>query len=128
LKPSSRRALIVVLSDFLDAEQLPIGVWRRVARRHEVIALRFVEPREETLPAVGLVDLADAELGTRRLVDTSSQRVRKAYAAAAVERRKRFQEWGRAAGIAGYELSTTSDPIGPLTRIFTGRSHRRGAP
>src|SRR4051812_33759371 len=45
---SWRRALIVVLSDFLSDE--PVGVWRRVARRHQVIALRFVDPREETLP------------------------------------------------------------------------------
>ena len=126
LEPVSRRALVVVLSDFLGTERLPAGVWRKAARRHELIALRLVDPREETLPDVGLVDVEDAEEGTRRLVDSGSNRVRAAYARAAEERRARFQEWCRSTGIAGFEIPTTMDPIGPLTRIFTGRSHRRG--
>src|SRR4051794_3716306 len=71
---STRRALIVVLSDFLGDE--PVGVWRRVTRRHQVIALRVVEPREETLPDAGLLDLEDAEAGGRRVVDAGSSRVR----------------------------------------------------
>lgn len=126
LEPASRRALVVVLSDFLGTERLPVGVWRKAARRHELIALRLVDPREETLPDVGLIDVEDAEQGTRRLVDSGSNRVRAAYARAAAERRARFQEWCRSTGIAGFEIATTTDPIGPLTRIFTGRSHRRG--
>lgn len=124
LRHPARRALIVVISDFLSPE--PVGIWRRAARRHEVVALRVVEPREEELPAAGLVDVRDAETGAVRNVDTSSARVRAAYAQAARERRAAFARWCLAAGITASELRTDADPIGPLTRFFTGRPGRRG--
>jgi uncharacterized protein (DUF58 family) len=122
---AARRALIVVLSDFLSAE--PVAVWRTVSRRHQVIALRFVEPREQTLPAAGLLDLEDSEQRTPCLVDAGSRRVRAAYAEAAARQQTVFRRWCAAAGLAGHEISTTEDPIGPLIHIFTGRATRRGS-
>ena len=122
----ARRALIVVLSDFLTAE--PVGPWRRASRRHEVIALRLIEPREEALPATGLIALEDAELGTRRVVDSGSARVRDAYAEAARRRRGDFRRWCAAGGLTGFEIATNHDPIGPLIRFFSGRAAPRGAP
>jgi uncharacterized protein (DUF58 family) len=128
LRRSTRRALVVVLSDFLDdgSSPLPTGVWRRTARRHEVLALRLIEPREETLPDAGLLAVEDAERGTRRIVDSGSRRLRDAYARAADDRRAAFNRWCAGAGIAGYEISTAADPISPLVRIFDGRAARRG--
>jgi uncharacterized protein (DUF58 family) len=123
---TARRALIVVLSDFLSAE--PIGVWRRVSRRHQVIALRVVDLLEETLPDAGLLDLEDSERRTPLVVDSGSGRVRAAYAEAAAQRRTDFRRWCSAAGLAGFEISTSDDPIGPLIRLFTGRATRRGTP
>ncbi len=123
---STRRALVVVLSDFLPVGSLTPGVWRRAARRHEVLALRMVEPREEALPDAGLIDLEDAERGTRRVVDSGSRRVREAYARAADDRRAAFRQWCASIGIAGFDIPTASDPIGPLTRIFHGRAAARG--
>ncbi len=123
---TARRALIVVLSDFLNAE--PIGVWRRVSRRHQVIALRVVDPREETLPDAAILDLEDSERRTPLVVDAGSGRVRAAYAEAAVRRRTEFRRWCAAAGVSGSEISTAEDPIGPLIRLFAGRATRRGTP
>jgi uncharacterized protein (DUF58 family) len=122
LKRTTRRALIVVLSDFLGDDPPPVGLWRRAARRHELLALRLVEPREESLPPAGLVAVEDAERGGRRLVDAGSKRVRTAYAAAAAARREAFRRWCSTAGIAGFDVSTAIDPIVPLTRIFSGRA------
>ena len=79
----------MVLSDFLTDE--PVAGWRQSARRHRVMALRLVDPREEALPSAGLLALEDAELGTRRVVDAGSLRVRDAYARAALERRSAFR-------------------------------------
>jgi uncharacterized protein (DUF58 family) len=128
LKRSARRALVVVLSDFLEPGPPPVGPWRRAAGRHEVIALRLIDPREEALPDAGLIAVEDAEQGTSRLVDSRSSRVREAYARAAATRRDAFRRWCAATGVAGFEVSTVTDPIGPLTRIFTGRAARRGRP
>ena len=50
----------------------------RLARRHDVIAVQLVDPRERELPDVGMVALQDAETGDWRWVDTASPRVRDA--------------------------------------------------
>jgi uncharacterized protein (DUF58 family) len=126
LRRPVRRALVIVLSDFLTPE--PVGLWREAARRHEVVALRFIDPREETLPSAGLIDLEDAEQGTRRVIDSGSAGVRAAYAKEAANRRMAYRRWCAGAGLTGYEIATTDDPIGPLIRIFSGRAAHRGGP
>ncbi len=122
---SRRRGLVVVLSDFLGAG--PASAWRGVASRHEVVALRLVEPREEVLPDVGLIAVEDAETGARRVVDSSSRRVRAEFARAAERRRIAFRSWCVEAGAVGHDVSTAEDPIAPLLRIFRGRSTRRAS-
>jgi uncharacterized protein (DUF58 family) len=123
---ATRRGLVVALGDFLDPE--PVVPWRRVARRHEVIALRLVESVEEALPNAGLLALAEAETGRVRLVDAGSKRGRAAYARAARRRREAFRAWCAEARVAGHDLLTGADPIGPLLQVFRGRATRRGPP
>jgi len=122
----SRRALVVVLSDFLGVESWPPAVWRRASRRHEVLAFRVVDPREEVLPRAGLVALEDAETGAKAVVDAGSARVRDGYAKAALGRRGAFRRWAASVGVAGFDLRTDADPIGTLVRVFHGRPARRG--
>jgi uncharacterized protein (DUF58 family) len=119
----ARRGLIVALGDFLTPE--PIRPWRQAARRHDVLALRLIDPREEALPESGLIALEESESGRRRVVDAGSKRVRASYARAARERRARFRAWCAEARVQGHDLSTEDDPIGPLLAIFHGRAARR---
>jgi hypothetical protein len=66
-----RRAVTFVVSDFQVTDEESVRKKLRVAsKRHDVIALSLRDPREEELPAVGLVELRDAETGERALVDT----------------------------------------------------------
>lgn len=118
-----RRGLIIILSDFVEAG--PAGPWRRASRANQILALRLVDPREDDLPDAGLLALADAETGQELLVDSSSRRVRAAYAHAARLRRSAFQGWCAEARATGYDLSTTDDPVRPLLRIFRERATRR---
>jgi uncharacterized protein (DUF58 family) len=124
LAKSKRRALVVVLSDFLTVE--PALTWKTVAKRHDVVAVRLVEPREERLPPSGLVDLIDPESGERRTVDLGSTRVREAYARASEDRGRDFRRWCASSGVAGLDVSTVDEPISPLIRFFAGRAARRG--
>jgi uncharacterized protein (DUF58 family) len=121
---SARRGLIIVLSDFLDPE--PVGPWRRVARRHDLVGLRLVEPRDEALPDAGLISLVDAESGARRIVDSTSRRVRDAYTQAARQRQAAFRAWCADARVSGHDLMTADDPIGQLLKLFHGKAVRRG--
>ncbi|HEY2155942.1 MAG TPA: DUF58 domain-containing protein, partial [Isosphaeraceae bacterium] len=126
LRRRARRALVVVLSDFLDAGSESIPAWNRVAKRNDVIACRIIDPREETLPNARLARLVDAEEGSRRLVDTSAPRVSEAYARAAETRRLAFRRFCASAGLTPFELLTPDDPIGPLIRFFAERARARG--
>lgn len=123
---SNRRAMVVVLSDFLEPGAA--SSWRAISRRNEVVALRLVEPREEALPRAGLIAVEEAETGARRVIDSSSGRVRDAYARAASARRAAFRSWCGEAGIVGHDVSTADDPITPLLRLFRGRARKRGHP
>ncbi len=91
LARSRRRALLVVVSDFLTVAAA--SVWKVAARRHDVIAVRVVEPREQAIPPAGLVRLIDAESGAKRTIDFGSQRVRDAYATASDDRDRAFRRW-----------------------------------
>src|SRR3954466_14375628 len=52
-----RRVIVFLMSDFLDEgfER----VYKRAGRRHDLVAVRITDPREDTLPSVGLVQLED---------------------------------------------------------------------
>ncbi len=113
---SARKASVVVISDFLDPE--PPGPWSQLSRKHPTLAIRIVDPREESLPNAGLVDLVDAEDGSRQTLDTGSLRVRNAYARLAHERHERFRRWCAGSRITRMEMSTVEDPLAVLLRHF----------
>ena len=48
-------------------------------RRHEVIAIRITDPREQDLPDVGFIELEDTETGEQVLADTSDPGFRQRY-------------------------------------------------
>ncbi len=87
VRRTARRAMLVVISDFVSEE--PSLTWRRAARRHDTIAIRVVDPRETKLPDAGILSLEDVERGKKRFVDSSSRRLRRDYAKAAVDRTSR---------------------------------------
>lgn len=63
------RSVVVIISDFRAADwEQPL---RRLARRHEVVAITVDDPREMELPDAGWVELRDAESDAALLVDTS---------------------------------------------------------
>ena len=124
LRRTSRRAMLVVISDFVTEE--PVASWRRAARRHDTIALRVVDPRETKLPDAGLIAIEGSEASQHRLIDSSSARVRKRYERAAIERTQTFQRWCANSGIQAFTMMTDVDPIIPLIAMFSKRATRRG--
>ncbi len=125
LRRTARRAMLVVISDFVTEE--PVASWRRAARRHDMIALRVVDPREGRLPSAGMLALEDAERGSRKMVDSSSRRLRRRYAELAEGRSQSFQRWCANSGIQAFTMTTDLDPIIPLIELFARRVTRRGA-
>ena len=80
-RPPRRRGLAVVISDFMA----PPADWgrplRKLAVRHDVLAIEVVDPRELELPDVGVLVLADPETGALHEVYTGDAKLRARYAA-----------------------------------------------
>jgi uncharacterized protein (DUF58 family) len=117
-----RRSIVFLLSDFLDRDFE--RVLKRTGRRHDLVAVRITDPCEEELPAVGLLELEDAETGEQLLVDTNSSAVRLAYAAAARQRRENLRQLTRSAQIDLVEVSTDGGHLDALIRFFRLRERR----
>jgi uncharacterized protein (DUF58 family) len=117
-----RRAIVFLLSDFLDRDC--DKALRRTGRRHDLIAVRISDPREEELPSVGLLELEDAETGERRLIDTGSRAVREAHRRAAVLRRQALVQLTRSSQIDLIEVSTDGGHLDALVHFFKLRERR----
>ena len=117
-----RRAIIFLLSDFLDRDFEKS--LKRTGRRHDLIAIRISDPREQELPAVGLLELEDAETGERLLVDTASRQVRDAFAQAARQRLESLRQLARQARIDLVDVSTDGGHLDALIRFFKLRERR----
>ncbi len=71
-KVMRRQGVIFMISDFLAPDfSKPLGL---LARKHDMIAISVNDRREFELPALGLVELCDAETGETVLVDTSDRK------------------------------------------------------
>jgi uncharacterized protein (DUF58 family) len=115
-----RRGIVAVISDFQAAGyERALGILRR---RHDVIALHLVDPREAEVPAAGLVALVDPETGERAVVDTSDPRVRaRLVASTTAAARQAFKR----ARVDALTLSTAESYEKPLNAFFEARERRR---
>ncbi len=117
-----RRTIVFLLSDFLDSGYE--ASFKRTGRRHDFIAVRIVDPREEELPAVGLLELEDAESGERLLLDTNSAAARLAFRSAAQRRREELTQLTRRTRVDLIEVSTAGGHLDALIRFFRLRERR----
>lgn len=117
------RAIVVVLSDFAATGwERPL---RRLAARHEVVAVTVDDPREQALPDAGWIELEDQENGRRVLVDSGDAEVRARHAADAHKRREGRARALRGAGVDQLPLATDREYASALHRAFAKRARRR---
>jgi uncharacterized protein (DUF58 family) len=122
-RPPRRRGMAVVISDFL-ADPSWERPMRKLAVRHDVLAIEIVDPRELSLPEVGVLTLVDPETGRLHEVQTGNKKLRDAYARAAAEQRAAIDAAMRRAGAAHLRLRTDSDWLLDIVRFVAAQ--RRG--
>jgi uncharacterized protein (DUF58 family) len=118
-----RPAVIFLISDFLDEgyERL----LKAANQRHDLIAIKMLDPRELELPDVGLAVLQDAETGDVIEVDTSDRKVRDAFAQQAALRQAGLKDFLHKAKIAHLEVRTDSPYQKRLRTFFERRTRSR---
>ena len=118
-----RRSTLFVVSDFISEAgwEKPLGL---LAHRHEVVAVRLLDPLELELPDLGLIPIRDAETGEQLLVDTHDAGFRKRFARIAAQREGELRQSLARAGVDTLELSTDDDLVDAILR-FTDLRKRR---
>jgi uncharacterized protein (DUF58 family) len=121
-KVQRRRAIVFLMSDFLDRNfERPL---RLAARRHDLTLVRVDDPFENELPAVGLVQVEDAETGLQYLIDTSNREARVLFAERGRERREHVAKLARGSALDLIEVSTDGQHLDALVRFFQRRERR----
>ncbi len=130
-----RRALVFVVSDFITsgadpgADSSTDPPWgkelRRLAQRHDVVAVRVADPAERELPDVGELRVRDPETGQELWLDTGDARVRRAHAELVGRRDETIARTLRGARVDLLELSTAQDLVAPLLKFTQRRKRRR---
>jgi uncharacterized protein (DUF58 family) len=120
---SRRRAVAFVLSDFWDARYS--DRLRVAARRHDLTAVPVLDRREAELPAVGIVELEDAESGQLLLLDTSDRAGADAFRELCRREREERSELFRSCGVGEIELWTDEPYVDAIVRFFRARERRR---
>ena len=127
---SKRRCVTFLISDFClpgdfdDALQKLRPKLQVTGRRHDLIAVSVIDPRELELPQAGWITLEDAESGEQILLNTADAWTRQAYANLTRDHRGRFARTVRGLGIDLLELSTDKPYLAALMDFFRSRSQR----
>jgi uncharacterized protein (DUF58 family) len=119
---TKRRCVTFVISDFLDSRaRLALKI---ANRRHDVIAVVLDDPRDFTLPDVGLIELQDAETGDLLLLDTGDARVRREFEQRADGARRERDRMLRGIDVDAIAVRTDRSYTEALLRFFRMREKR----
>ncbi|HNY78026.1 MAG: DUF58 domain-containing protein [Sedimentisphaerales bacterium] len=117
-----KRATVFLVSDFIETGfQKPLSL---LNKRHDVIAVPVRDRVEVAMPAVGLIEVQDAETGQIMLVDTSSRCFRTRYGEHSSRRFNELTNTLRSANVDLIPIATDKPYINDLIQFFHMR-HRR---
>ena len=115
-----KKSICFLISDFMDTgfdDALKIA-----NRKHDLIALKIYDKSENELPDVGILKMIDAETGAESWVDTSNQKARTAFKAAAIKRQNQINNLMMRAGIDTTSIGTHESYVKPLMELFKRRN------
>ena len=118
-----KRSICFILSDFMSKEfDRPLKI---ASKKHDLVALRIHDTREDTLPNVGLVPMQDAETEKMLFVDTSSKKVRDNFTKNRAQATEKLRKLFLASGVNLIDITTGTDYVKPLINFFKTRGKRR---
>jgi len=117
-----RRSVVFLVSDFLSKDfERPLRI---VSRKHDIVAVHIVDPRELALPSLGFIELEDAETGEQILLDTSDREVRRLFSAKTSETMVEQDKLFKSMNMDSIVIRTDQSYVEPLIRFFRMRAKR----
>ena len=121
-KMSKKRSIIFVISDFFDANfQKTLQI---VAQKHDVVAIRILDPKEYILPKVGFITFQDAETGKEIIINANDAQLRKKYEEYITETIHSFPQLLKKLKIDLIDIRTDTDYIEDIVKFFKQRAKR----
>ena len=118
-----KRSICFILSDFMSKEfDKPLKI---ASRKHDLVALRIHDKREDNLPNVGLVPMQDAETEKMVFVDTSSKNIRDLFMKDRASKITALKKLLPASGVDLIDITTGTDYVRPLINFFKTRGKRK---
>lgn len=118
-----RRAIVFLVSDLMDSQY--IEKMKLINKKHDFVVIHITDPREFSLPEVGLLELEDAETGECYLVDTFDQEFLKSYESRISQMHANRKAQLQRLRIDMVQVSTDKSYIKPLTTFFRQRELRQ---
>jgi uncharacterized protein (DUF58 family) len=117
-----RRSVVFLVSDFLGSGfSRPLSV---AGRRHDLVAVRMHDPRERSLPPLGLMEMEDPETGERLVVNTSNQDFQDAFEEKVRTDSAQLNREFLRSRVDVIDIQTGEPYVKPLMRFFKTRMRR----
>lgn len=116
-----RRGICFIISDFRTD-----GYWDSLsllARKHDCVAVKIVDPIDFVFPRTGVLQLEDPESGDILFADGTSSSFRQSYDRFWQEKQAVWEKDCRRRGVETLTLSTSDDPGVEILRFFRRRRH-----
>ncbi|MFA7089291.1 MAG: VWA domain-containing protein, partial [Bacteroidales bacterium] len=121
-----KRCTAFLLSDMMDLDSMQKPRFEEALKiavnKHDLAAIQVFDPRETSLPDVGLVRMADAETGCEQWIDTSGKKVRDNYARWYQSSQDNLKTVLNKYHVDYVKIATDQDYVQPLIRLFKSRA------
>ncbi|WP_159799209.1 DUF58 domain-containing protein [Flavobacterium sp. MK4S-17] len=114
-----KKAIVFLISDFMAADYEQ--TLKIAAKKHDITGVRVYDPREEQMPNIGIVNMADAETGETVLVNTGSKQVRLEYEKYYQEKVRYFKETFSRCGAGSVSSRVDESYVTKLLGYFKSR-------
>jgi len=115
-----KRCTSFLISDFIDSNDFSHAL-SIANKKHDLVALRIYDKREEELPSVGLMFVTDAETGQKMWIDTSDKKTREVFKKNTIERLSRLKKMFKHSGVDVANINSDEDYVRALIGLFKRR-------
>lgn len=120
-----KKCTAFVISDFIDNHADLEKAMSVANSKHDVVAIRIFDDREQELPPIGMVKLKDAETGHYTWVNTSDRKTRDMYRKYWLNQSERLRTIFTRCGVDSTLVNTREDYVKSLINLFKKREARR---
>ncbi|MDD4957557.1 MAG: DUF58 domain-containing protein [Candidatus Omnitrophica bacterium] len=121
---TKKSTVTFLISDFQDKGlKKPLSI---AGKKHDLVAVQIIDPRERELPDAGIIELKDPESGRAYYLDTSDINIREKYREQADEMERRRKKLFYSVNIDRIIVDTSKPYEAALVDFFTHRKQKRG--